>query len=183
MLAGSTGIAASLSWLEPARPYLAGVTVAALGLAWYQRIFPGKSTRECVCETSPKVSLWKSRTFLSIITLFALAILSFPHYAHVFYPHSERQAIVGDRRHVQTIHLEISGMTCQGCAEHVLFELNKLEGTLRSEVSYEPGKAVVEFDESRISAAEIAEAINSTGYRVERFSQILDLTDTERSAR
>jgi copper chaperone CopZ len=172
MLAGTSGIAASFSWLEPARPYLAGVTVAALGLAWYQRLFPGKSAQDCVCETSPKVSFWKSRTFLSIITLFTLGLLSFPHYAHVFYPHSERHVLVVDSRHVQTIQFEISGMTCQGCAEHVLFELNKLTGILKSDVSYESGRAVVEFDKSSISAEQIAEAINTTGYTVERISEI-----------
>ena len=34
IVAGSSGIAASFSWLEPFRPFLIGLTVLVLGFAW-----------------------------------------------------------------------------------------------------------------------------------------------------
>ena len=40
LLAGTSGIAATFSFLEPARPYLIGLTIAVLGFAWYQKLKP-----------------------------------------------------------------------------------------------------------------------------------------------
>ncbi len=34
LLAGASGAASSLSWLEPARPYLIGLAIYYLGFAW-----------------------------------------------------------------------------------------------------------------------------------------------------
>ncbi|HRJ30993.1 MAG TPA: mercuric transport protein MerTP [Cyclobacteriaceae bacterium] len=174
LIAGTTSFAASFSWLEPARPYLAGVTIAVLGFAWYQKLFPKKESPECTCETDPKTtSFWKTKSFLGIITFFALAMLSFPHYAHVFYPHQERQAILVDKENLKTVEFEISGMTCQGCAEHVMHEVNKLPGVIKTTASYEKANAIVEFDDTKISETEINDAINKTGYKVESSSVFL----------
>lgn len=166
MIAGTGSMAASFSWLEPVRPYLAGVTIAVLGLAWYQKLFPKSNTQECVCDADIKVSFWKTKTFLSIVTVFALAMLAFPHYAHIFYPHSEKQVIIVNNSDFRSMEFKINGMTCQGCAEHVVFEVNKLAGILKANASFENGNALVEFDESKVSQSTIESAINSTGYKV-----------------
>ena len=97
-------------------------------------------------------------------------MLSFPHYAHVFYPHQERQVIFVGKENLKTVEFGISGMTCQGCAEHVMYEVNKLPGIIKTIASYEQGNAIVEFDETNISEAEINDAINRTGYKVESSS-------------
>jgi mercuric ion transport protein len=167
MIAGTSSFAASFSWLEPGRPYLAGVTIAVLGLAWYQKLFPKKESQDCACDTDTKASsFWQTKSFLGIITFFALALLSFPHYAHVFYPHPEKQVIVTDNVNLNTVEFKIKGMTCQGCAEHVNYEVNKLPGIVKSEASFEAGNAIVEFEASKTSVKEIESAINSTGYIV-----------------
>ena len=57
-------------------------------------------------------------------------------------------------------------MTCASCEEHVNHEVNKLTGIISSTASYENGKAVVEFDNSKTNITEIEKAINSTGYSV-----------------
>ncbi|MFZ6011670.1 MAG: mercuric transport protein MerTP [Bacteroidota bacterium] len=167
MIAGTGSIAASFSWLEPVRPYLAGVTIAVLGFAWYQKLFPKNNSQECACETDVKASFWKTKTFLGIITVFAFAMLAFPHYAHVFYPHNEKQVVFVKQADIRKGEFNISGMTCQGCAEHVMHEVNKLAGVLKSDASYEKGNAVVEYDGSKITTSEIVDAINKTGYKVE----------------
>ena len=85
LMAGTSSFAASFSWLEPGRPYLAGVTITVLGFAWYQKLFPKKESQDCTCDTDRKGrSFWQTKSFLGIVTFFALAMLSFPHYAHVF---------------------------------------------------------------------------------------------------
>ncbi|MGE0588656.1 MAG: mercuric transport protein MerTP [Cyclobacteriaceae bacterium] len=165
LVAGTSSLGASLSWLEPLRPYLVGVTIGVLGFAWYQKLFPKMDAQDCACETKPKRSFVHTKLFLTILTFSALVIISFPHYAHVFYPTAEKTIIV-DSSDIRTAEFRISGMTCQGCAEHVKYEANLLPGVLKVEASYESGNALVEFDGSLVSIDEIEEAINRTGYKV-----------------
>ncbi len=68
---------------------------------------------------------------------------------------------------MSTYEIEISGMTCAGCEEHVKFEISKLMGISKLEVSYEQGNAVVSFDESKTSIEEVKTAVVRTGYKVE----------------
>ncbi len=167
LIAGTSSFAASFSWLEPVRPYLAGIAIAVLGFAWYQKLFPKRESQDCACEVDDTGrSFWQTKPFLGIITLFALAMLFFPHYAHVFYPHSEKQAIEVEKDKFKTAEFKITGMTCSGCAEHVMYEVNKLAGILKSDASYENASATVAFDSRKISLAEIENAINGTGYKV-----------------
>ena len=49
LIAGTSGIASTFSWLEPFRPYLIGLTVLVLGFAWYQKLKPQK---EIDCESA-----------------------------------------------------------------------------------------------------------------------------------
>jgi len=50
-------------------------------------------------------------------------------------------------------------MTCAGCEAHIKNEVNKLEGILEVDANYETSKAFVKFDNSKVSASEIATAI------------------------
>ena len=43
LLAGSSSIAANFSWIEPARPYLIGLSIAVLAFAWYLKLKPAKT--------------------------------------------------------------------------------------------------------------------------------------------
>lgn len=165
LVAGSSGIASTFSWLGPARPFFAGLTVLILGFAWYQKLKP-KKTIDCNCETDEKPEFIHGKTFLGIITFFAGLMLVFPYYAHIFHPKIEKQVIVVDKSNVQTVEFSIDGMTCTGCEEHVKHEVNKLNGILNSTASYENGNAVIEFDDSKTNVAEIEKAIHGTGYSV-----------------
>ena len=93
LVAGSSSIAANFSWIEPARPYLIGLSIAVLAFAWYKKLKPAKtSDMDCNCETTRKASFFQSKTFLGIITLFAILMMTFPLYAKVFYPNPIVQA-------------------------------------------------------------------------------------------
>lgn len=35
LIAGSSSLVSRLSWIEPARPYLVGISIAVLAFAWY----------------------------------------------------------------------------------------------------------------------------------------------------
>ena len=51
IVAGSSGLASTFSWLEPFRPYFIGMTVLVLGFAWYQKLKPEQKI-DCNCETN-----------------------------------------------------------------------------------------------------------------------------------
>ena len=165
LLAGTSGLASTFSWVEPFRPYLIGITVLVLGFAWYQKLKPQLEI-DCDCESEEKAKFIQSKTFLGLVTIFAIVMLAFPYYSNVFYPDSKKEVIVVDKSDIKTTEFTIKGMTCTSCEEHVNHEVNKLNGIVASQVSYENGNAIIEFDQTKTKESEIEKAINSTGYNV-----------------
>jgi copper chaperone CopZ len=165
LIAGTSGIASTFSWIEPFRPYLIGLTILVLGFAWYQKLKPQKEI-DCDCETDEKPKFIQSKKFLGIVTVFAIVMLAFPYYSGIFYPNTEKQIIVVDKSDIKTTEFKISGMTCASCEEHVNHEVNKLNGIVNSKASYENRNAIIEFDKTKTNETEIEKAINSTGYKV-----------------
>ncbi len=170
LVAGTSGIASSFSWLEPIRPYLIGITILVLALAWYNKIirksFGNRKEMNCECEPELKPKFNQSKTFLGIITVIAIVMLAFPYYSNTFYPNTAKKAMVATKSEIKTTEFKISGMTCAGCELHVDHEVNKLDGIVNSKSSYENGNAVIEFDSTKTSETEIESAINATGYKV-----------------
>jgi len=165
LIAGTSGIASTFSWIEPFRPYLIGLTVLVLCFAWYQKLKIKKEI-DCECETDEKPKFMQSKTFLGIVTAFSIIMLAFPYYSRIFYPNTEKQIIVVDKSDIKTTEFKINGMTCAGCEEHVNHEVNKLNGIVNSKASYENKNAIIEFDRTKTNETEIEKAINSTGYKV-----------------
>ena len=165
LIAGTSGIASTFSWIEPFRPYLIGLTILVLGFAWYQKLKSQKKIY-CECETDEKPKFLHSKTFLGIVTVFAIVMLAFPYYSGIFYPSTEKQIILFDKSDIKTTEYKISGMTCASCEEHVNHEVNKLNGIVNSKASYENGNAIIEFDRTKTNETEIEKAINLTGYKV-----------------
>ncbi len=92
LIAGTSGIASTFYWVEPFRPYLIGLTVLILGLAWHQKLKPDKEI-DCECEKDDlpdgkagKPKFIQSKTFLGIVTAFAIVMLAFPYYSGIFLP-------------------------------------------------------------------------------------------------
>lgn len=167
LLAGSSGVAATFSWLEPFRPWLIGITMMVLLFAWYQKLKPHTTAEiDCACEKDENPSFWQSKKFLGMVTVFATIMLIFPYYADAFYP----EAKLSDSMNVNlesTYEINISGMTCTGCKEHVKLEVGKLPGISGLEVSYDKGNAIVTFDKSKTDIEDVKLAIGETGYKVE----------------
>lgn len=124
LIAGVSGLAAAFYWLEPFRPNLIGVSLLALGFAWRQKL---KSRKEeditCQCEDEEHritpSSFWQSKKFLSIVTVIALALLFFPTYAHIFFSNTEKQEMIGQQLNLKEVQMNVKGMTCSGCEEHI----------------------------------------------------------------
>lgn len=165
LVAGTSGMAATFSWIEPFRPYFIGVAILTLGFAWYQKLKPKKQA-DCECETEEKKKFIQTKTFLGIVTLFAATMISFPHYGHIFYPKSDKEVVIVKESNIQKAEFKIEGMTCTSCAEHVQHDVNKLPGIILATASYENNNAIVEFDNSKTTVADIQKAIDGTGYKV-----------------
>lgn len=61
--------------------------------------------------------------------------------------------------------LKIEGMSCQHCVKTVTDALTALEGVQRAKVNLRKGEAVVRFDASRITTANLTEAITVAGFK------------------
>jgi mercuric ion transport protein len=146
LIAGTSGMASTFSWIEPFRPYLIGLTIFVLGFAWYQKLKP-KKEMDCECETDEKPKFMQSKTFLGIVTVFAGVMLALPYYSGIFYPNTEKQIIAVDKSDIKITTFKINGI-------------------VHSKASYESGNAIIEFDKTKTNETEIAKAINSTGYIV-----------------
>ncbi|WP_127139851.1 mercuric transport protein MerTP [Flagellimonas marinaquae] len=167
LLSGTTGIASTFSWIEPYRPILMGVTVLILGFAWYQKLKPRPQDIDCACEDD-RPKFIQSKTFLFLITIFAGIMLAFPYYSHMYYSNSnvEKQVVFVSESNVSELTYSIEGMTCAGCEAHIENEVNKLEGILEVDANYGTSLTVVKFDNSKVSANDIASAIKKTGYKI-----------------
>ncbi|MEP1032530.1 mercuric transport protein MerTP [Ekhidna sp.] len=171
LLAGIGGIAATFSWMEPFRPYLIALTIGVLGFAWYQKL-RSRTAEEiaCACEDNEKPSFWHSKRFLGIVTVFAAFMLAFPTYSHIFYSNggSPQLSFVAAQDTTKTykIILEIEGMTCAGCENHIEYEVGLLDGIKSVDASYATGSAIVEYQVSKIKEKTIIETIDKTGYTV-----------------
>lgn len=167
LLAGSSGIASTFSWMEPARPYLIGFTILVLGFAWYQKLKPRTTEEiECACDEDEKRSFWQSGKFLFIVTIFAALMLSFPYYSSVFYPDNSKEIMIVNQMDIQTIQLDVEGMTCEACDSHVAYAVREVDGVLEAKADHKTGKAEVKFDKTKTSREEIIKSIDATSYKV-----------------
>ncbi len=169
LLAGASGAASSLSWLEPARPYLIGLAIATLTFAWY-RLISTKGSAVCgpdgTCAVEKKNFL-ASKTSLAIITIAAIALIAFPYYADKFYPKVEnRNIIVVESNNINTASFNIKGMSCKGCETEVNNELHKVAGVIDAHTFYDKGTSIVRFDKSKTTVEQLKNAIAQTGYKV-----------------
>lgn len=169
VLAGLGGIATTFSWLDPFRPFLLGLTVLLLGLAWYQKVQSHKRAAACACEEEKeKSSFFQSWKFLSLVTLLAILLLSFPYYAAAFFEEPVKEAaLVAEQGNLQQARLDISGMSCAGCESMVNRTLQSKKGVVEAKTDYAKGFALVRFHPATVSLDSLKAAVESElGYQV-----------------
>ena len=62
--------------------------------------------------------------------------------------------------------LKIDGMSCQHCVKTVTEALTELPGVRRAKVNLRKAEAVVHFDASRVTPANLTGAITAAGFKV-----------------
>ncbi|WP_047984062.1 copper chaperone CopZ [Ornithinibacillus californiensis] len=67
---------------------------------------------------------------------------------------------------MQTLTLDVRGMTCGHCKMSVEGALNELEGVSNVEVDLTTGNVTVSYDESKVTLESLRNAIEDQGYDV-----------------
>lgn len=68
---------------------------------------------------------------------------------------------------METVTLNVSGMSCGHCVKAVEGSVGKLDGVKKVEVKLDKGQVDVEFDTNVVTLAAIKETIDDQGYDVE----------------
>jgi copper chaperone CopZ len=71
---------------------------------------------------------------------------------------------------VQKIELNIDGMTCTGCENAIQKTIDGFEGVYSSKADFEKGKAILEFDSTKVDIIKVKDAINNLGYEAKEHS-------------
>lgn len=167
LISGASGVASAFSWMEPFRPYLIGITVLVLAFAWYQKLRPRTAEEiACACEEDEKIPFMQTKLFLGIVTVFAALMLTFPYYSSAFYPENEKEVIIVNAYDIQTLELDVEGMTCEACDSHVAHAAQEVDGVIEARADHKTGKAEVKFDKTKTSKEAIIQSINETSYEV-----------------
>jgi mercuric ion transport protein len=163
-ITGTFGMASFFSWVEPARPYLIGVTVIVLAFAWYQQLSKKSQKEEdCQCESS---SFMKSKKALLFITLFSGLLLAFPYYSSALYDAPTKLTNIQQQSILKSVNFSVKGMSCASCTAHIDGTLSKVSGVAKSLTSYEKAETRVTYDPKKISVDSLKSQINRTGYQV-----------------
>jgi copper chaperone CopZ len=64
----------------------------------------------------------------------------------------------------KSIKLNISGMTCDHCADSVLTALHAVPGVVAAEVYMQPGYADVRYDDEKARPEDFTTAVKTEGY-------------------
>jgi copper chaperone CopZ len=65
------------------------------------------------------------------------------------------------------LHLEVKGMTCEGCENAIVASIKKLDGIQEATASHTQEEAMIVFDTTKTTVDEITHAIVEAGYSVE----------------
>ena len=166
VLAGSTGLASSFSWMEPFRPYLIALTVLALAYAWWDKLQPKKEDIACACDADEegRVSFWHTKTFLALVTVFAAVMLSFPYWGERLIQ-SKRAVVYVEKKNLLQKVINIEGMTCKACEATVEKVGGDLKGVVSISASVDKKSAVVSYDKTKTDVTEVMKQIATTGYK------------------
>jgi len=169
MIAGIGGISSTFSFMEPLRPYLIGLTVVALGYAWYKHIQVSRNEIECACDDDEviKKNFLNTRGFLVSVTILSVLLMGVPYYSEYLITDEQPQVVYVNESNVKEVEYNVEGMTCPACDIHVNKSAKMVDGVLSAESDHKTGIAHVKYDASKTDDAEIIKSIEvETGYKV-----------------
>jgi mercuric ion transport protein len=159
------GSVAAFSVFWEFRLYLIGLTLILLGLAFY---FTYRK-REVVCEDGTckfeSAGKWSKGAVWTATLLAALAI-AFPYFGSTDTAAAQsmlsRQSTKSPNAAIAILNIE--GMDCKGCAKGLEATLARLDGVKKAVVEYDQGRAVIEYDSTKIKSNQLIASVDETGF-------------------
>ncbi len=153
---GSLGFAAALA---PLRPWFLGVTTAFLAAGFYLAYRPSPSAACAGAADCAPASRRAQRVSLWVVTALVAGLAAFPAWSHLRSgPRASDSVVAG------SVVLDVQGMTCSGCADHVQRELVQVPGVIEAKVDFESARAHVRVGRSAPGARPLLAAIERAGY-------------------
>lgn len=151
---------------EQYRPFLIAITFGLLGTAFF---FTYRKPKEVCADGSCAVSQVKkwNKIFLWVVTVAAIGFVTYPDWSGPLFgkrskPASGLEVTVGG---AQLVTLNVTGMTCAGCATNVKNALLANPGVIKADVSFDDRKATVMLDpESKTTKDDLVKSVANIGY-------------------
>jgi copper chaperone CopZ len=173
-LAFGTSAGGASAFLERWRPWLIGLAIVLLGLAFYSVYFrqwrPSRYETGCCAPRRDRlrafnqVMIWGS-------TVMVAGLILLPKWGPAVLGDTDTHTVAVPAASVRPMTLDIEGMTCEMCTVHVVRELRGVPGVVSAEASYERGRAELNVDDGSVPSAEtLAAAVQRAGYTMRRAS-------------
>jgi copper chaperone CopZ len=166
LLSGVSGVASTFSWIEPVRPWLMIGSGLALAFAFREAYKP-TAVDDCNCEVPAKKKFFQTKSFVWTIAALSVVMFSFPYYSGALLPAPSSEYVFANSSNHLKATINIEGMTCTGCENHVQSALLLTGAVDSASANYEMGSAFATYDPEQISPEELKRAIEvETGYTV-----------------
>lgn len=73
------------------------------------------------------------------------------------------------------VSIEVKGMTCEGCENAIVKNLDAIAGVEEAKASHTDSIAFVTFDKTKTSIDELVESIENTGYTTGEYKTLEDI--------
>lgn len=160
--------AGALMAMEPLRPVFVVLALTALGWAFYQVYRPVDCNAGATCF-NPR-QRWRHRAMAWVAAVVILALLASPYIVERWLADAGaapgEAAVVGEQ-----VVLSIDGMTCPTCTVAIGQHLRKVTGVHAAEVTYEPARAVVQYDPAHATPPALVQAIAEAGFKTKVVEQ------------
>ena len=157
---GSLGFAAAL---EPWRPWLLAITAGLLGLGFFLAYRPLQahacgSDGKCLPVTSRR----NLRNTLWVVAGLSGVLATYPSWSGAMKRTSPAPVVAAPD--TAAVVLDVTGMTCEGCADKVEREIRRVSGVASVEVDFSSKRAVVRVKTPAPPVEELVSAVERAGY-------------------
>ena len=145
LVTGTGSALSSLSWLSNARPYLIGISIVSLGMAFWEAYKQPNAVKDDYgCEVETKKSLLVSKTFLWGVTFLTVLFFLFPFILAKFQPKNTESWNFQEAN--SKIELSINGMTCESCELHIVQSVQNIDCVFGTNASFAEVSTPIWFD-------------------------------------
>ena len=149
----------TLTAMEPFRPYFISLALGALAYAGFRE---WRLSRQPDCECETRLSNGIRRSLLGVGLIAVSGLIASPWIIAAASSNGTSRPV--EYVALQSVTLEVKGMTCDTCNITVQKALTNLDGIRSAVVTFEPPEAAVEYDPSKVQIEDMTRATTNVGY-------------------